>query len=61
VYEIEGGKLEIEGLIKGTTVANISGEITCYDTRNKIFGHVAFDPDGRLKGSMFSMFSGKKK
>jgi len=34
VYEIEGGKLEIEGLIKGKTVANIVGEITCFDTWN---------------------------
>ena len=38
----------IEGLVKGTTVANIVGEIECFDTKNNLFGHILFDPDNRL-------------
>jgi len=38
----------IEGLVKGTTVANVVGEISCYDTKNKLFGHILLDPDNRL-------------
>lgn len=44
-YSIKTGNLLIEGLVKGTTVANIVGEIVITDKLNNITAFAELDPD----------------
>jgi len=46
----------IEGLVKGTTVANIVGECEIKDVTNKISAFIELDPDERLN-SLWGKFS----
>lgn len=59
-YEYRSGNLLIEGLVKGSTVANIVGEVEVIDKTNKLTAFIELDPDERLNSLWGKLSDGMK-